>query len=46
MSEYITTPRDQAYNVDPVFDIGGPIFADRAWFYAGYGPQFTEPSAP
>jgi TonB dependent receptor/Carboxypeptidase regulatory-like domain len=40
LSEYITTPRDQAYNFDPVLDLGGPIVQNRAWFYVGYGPQY------
>ena len=41
LAEYITTPRDPAYNVDPVLDLGGPILRDKVWFYFGYGPQFT-----
>ena len=41
LSEYITTPRDPGYNMDPVFDIGGPILRDRVWFFAGYGPQVS-----
>src|SRR5690606_27271601 len=35
----ITTPRDPGYDVDPVFDLGGPIIRDRVWFFAGYSPQ-------
>lgn len=38
-AEYITTPRDPSYNSDAVLDIGGPIFHDRAWFFAGYAPH-------
>jgi outer membrane receptor protein involved in Fe transport len=30
---------DNQSNVEPVFDIGGPIFRDRLWFFAGYLPQ-------
>jgi carboxypeptidase family protein/TonB-dependent receptor-like protein len=41
LAEYIRTPRDKGYNFDPVFDLGGPILQNRAWFYAGYGPQFS-----
>ncbi len=43
-SEYITTPRDKGTNTDPIFDVGGPIFHDKAWFYAGYGPQVARGS--
>jgi hypothetical protein len=43
-SEYITIPKDKNYNtnyqVDPVFDLGGPIKRDKAWFYVAYGPQY------
>jgi outer membrane receptor protein involved in Fe transport len=38
-SEYITTPRNDAYNADTVFDVGGPVLRDRAWFFVGYAPQ-------
>jgi hypothetical protein len=41
LAEYTRTPRDPAYNVDPVLDLGGPILQNRAWFYLGYGPQFS-----
>ena len=40
LSEYTTTPRDPAYSVDLIADLGGPIFRDRAWFFVGYGPQY------
>lgn len=41
-SEYITTPRDKkTYSIDPVFDIGGPIFQNKVWFFAGYNPSYT-----
>jgi hypothetical protein len=40
--EYITTPRDKTnYTVDPVFDIGGPLWKDRVWFFAGYNPSYS-----
>ena len=39
-AEYTTTPRDPAYSVEPVMDLGGPIFRDKLWFFAGYIPQF------
>jgi outer membrane receptor protein involved in Fe transport len=38
-AEYLTRPRDKQYQVDPVADIGGPIFRDRVWFFAGYSHQ-------
>jgi outer membrane receptor protein involved in Fe transport len=41
LAEYITTPRDPGYNMDPVVDLGGPIIRDRIWFFAGYGPQLS-----
>lgn len=41
-AEYIVTPRDKnTYTVDPVFDIGGPIFKNKVWFFAGYNPSFN-----
>jgi len=40
--EYITTPRDKGtYSVDPVFDIGGPVFKDKVWFFAGANPSYN-----
>ena len=39
IAEYTTTPRDKAHTIDPIFDIGGPVLKDRAWFYVGYNPQ-------
>ncbi|HEX6975619.1 MAG TPA: carboxypeptidase regulatory-like domain-containing protein, partial [Vicinamibacterales bacterium] len=32
---------DNQTNVEPVFDIGGPILRNRLWFFAGYLPQIT-----
>jgi outer membrane receptor protein involved in Fe transport len=40
-AEYITTPRDPGYRVDPLFDLGGPVFLNRVWFFAGYTPQVS-----
>jgi len=41
LAEYIVTPRDPGYDLEPVLDLGGPIFRDRAWFFVGYGPQIS-----
>jgi outer membrane receptor protein involved in Fe transport len=41
LAEYITTPRDSGYDLEPVFDLGGPILRDKAWFFVGYGPQLS-----
>jgi hypothetical protein len=41
LAETIFRPRDSGYDTDPIFDLGGPIFRDRAWFFVGYGPQIT-----
>jgi outer membrane receptor protein involved in Fe transport len=38
-AEYITTPRNDAYQADMALDVGGPILRDRAWFFVGYAPQ-------
>ena len=42
IAEYITTPRDKSHTYDPVFDVGGPVMRDKAWFYVGYNPRSTE----
>ena len=37
-AEYFTTPRTsefERYTVEPIFDFGGPIMQNVAWFYAG-----------
>ena len=39
VAEYTVTPRDKAYNFEPVLDIGGPILSNKLWFFAGYIPQ-------
>jgi hypothetical protein len=38
-AEYITTPRNDAYQADAALDVGGPILMNRAWFFVGYAPQ-------
>lgn len=38
-AQYFTTPRTSEYEretIEPVYDIGGPILKNRAWFYLGY----------
>jgi hypothetical protein len=37
-SEYVLTPPDKWYNAEIVADLGGPVYKDRLWFYAGYNP--------
>ena len=39
IAEYTKTPRDKQHTYDPIFDVGGPVLKDRAWFYVGYNPQ-------
>ena len=38
-AEYIVTPDDEFYRFEPTFELGGPVFRDRLWFYAGYAPD-------
>jgi outer membrane receptor protein involved in Fe transport len=40
-AEYITVPRDPSHRTDGVFDLGGPILHDRAWFFVGYAPHMS-----
>ena len=38
-AEYFTTPRTseyERYTVEPIYDIGGPIIKNKAWFFFGY----------
>ncbi len=39
-AEYITRPDDDIARHEPTFDLGGPIFRNRAWFYVGTAPEF------
>ncbi len=39
ISEYITTPRNDAYQADTALDIGGPLVRDKVWYFVGYAPQ-------
>ncbi len=36
----IDAQRDNAYNLDGGFEIGGPIIKDKVWFYVGFAPRF------
>jgi outer membrane receptor protein involved in Fe transport len=45
-AEYLTRPRDPLSQFDPVGTIGGPIFRDRVWFFAGYSHQHIEGERP
>jgi outer membrane receptor protein involved in Fe transport len=39
IAEQIVVPDDSFTRWEPVVDLGGPVFHDRLWFYAGYVPQ-------
>jgi hypothetical protein len=41
VAEYVTYPEDSYNRYETSLSIGGPIFRNRAWFYAGYQPAFT-----
>ena len=43
-AEYITTPDDEFARHEPTFDLGGPIFQNRAWFYVGVAPDLERTS--
>jgi hypothetical protein len=38
-SEYTVTPEDKTSRIEPIFELGGPIRRNRAWFYVGYAPD-------
>jgi hypothetical protein len=41
-AQYITTPRTseyERYTFEPIFDLGGPIVRNRAWFFAGHNAE-------
>ena len=40
-AEYVTYPEDKANRIEPGFALGGPIAANRAWFYGAYQPSLT-----
>jgi outer membrane receptor protein involved in Fe transport len=39
-AETVYIPRDEGSQTDVAAQIGGPILRDRAWFFAGYAPQY------
>ena len=39
-AEYVIIPRDIGHQTDVAAQVGGPILKDRAWFFAGYAPQY------
>jgi outer membrane receptor protein involved in Fe transport len=40
-AQYTITPRDKGETVEPTMTLGGPVFRDKMWFFAGYVPQVT-----
>lgn len=40
-AQYVNAPIDQYANEEGVFDLGGPVMRDKAWFYVAYNPQAT-----
>ena len=41
-AETVTYPKDDYSRWDPHFQIGGPIVANKAWFWGGYTPTLEE----
>ena len=41
IAESVIIPADTFTNVQPLFDLGGPILKDRIWFFAGYIPEIN-----
>ena len=42
IAEYVTYPDDDLTRWEPGGTIGGPLFRDKAWFFAGYMPSLQE----
>ena len=40
-AEYVTYQEDTSNRIEPGFALGGPIAANRAWFYGAYQPSLT-----
>jgi hypothetical protein len=43
-AEYIKAPEDDFSRTEPVFELGGPLLRDRAWFFVGYAPDIERNS--
>jgi hypothetical protein len=41
-AEYVTTPLDDYSSPEPLFEVGGPVFKERLWFFAGYDQSWTD----
>jgi hypothetical protein len=41
-AETVTYPKDDYSRWDPHFQVGGPLVADKMWFWAGYTPTMEE----
>ena len=39
-AEYVVYPEDRYRQVEPGFELGGPLVRGRAWFFGGYIPAF------
>ena len=40
-AEYVTYPKDDSNRLEPGFTLGGPIAAEKAWFFGAYQPALT-----
>jgi hypothetical protein len=40
-AEFITYPKDDSNRIEPGFALGGPIVANKAWFFGAYQPALT-----
>ena len=41
-AEFVTYPNDTYSRLEPGFSFGGPLFRNRAWFYAAYQPTYEQ----
>lgn len=43
VAEYFTAPRlNETEGYEQVWDIGGPVLRDRAWFFLGFNPSYNQ----